>query len=37
MGGALEAALPSKQLVKEWPPDMLDPRMTFPVQFADIF
>lgn len=37
MGGALEPALPPKHWEKEWPPDMLVLKMTFPVQFVDIF
>ena len=36
-GGASDPALPSKPCEKEWRPDVLISRMTFPVQFVDMF
>lgn len=37
VGGVLCTALSSKPCEEEWPPDTLILRMTFPVQFVDIF
>lgn len=37
MGGARDHALSSKPSEEEWLPDTLVVRMTFPVQFVDIF
>lgn len=37
MGGTSDRALSSKPSKEEWLPDTLIVRMTFPVQFVDIF